>query len=54
LSGRQIGEEQIYENLPKDANIPYHNLNAVANGLYILKIQSEDGTVENEKVIVRK
>ena len=47
LSGRQIGEEQIYENLPKDANIPYHNLNAVANGLYILKIQDSEGNIEN-------
>lgn len=46
LSGRQIGEEQVYENLPQDANIPYHNLNSVANGLYILKIQDDKGNVE--------
>ncbi len=46
----QLIEEIFYENLPADSNIPY-SMQGKPKGLYILKIQGEDGSVETEKIV---
>lgn len=43
-------EEKLYSNLPAGTDIPY-NVRDLSNGLYIMKIQGEDGSFETEKIV---
>nr|NQU89297.1 T9SS type A sorting domain-containing protein [Bacteroidota bacterium] len=45
----QLLEEKVFSNLPPNSDIPY-SLQGKANGLYIMKIQGEDGTAFNVKI----
>ena len=45
----QLLEEKVYDNLPAGTDIPY-SLQGKAKGLYIMKIQGEDGIVTFIKI----
>ena len=49
LEGKLI-EKKSYSNLPAGTNLPY-NIGDKAKGIYLLKIQGEDGSVETEKIV---
>jgi len=50
LEGKLL-EEKVHSNLPAGTNLPY-NIRDKSKGIYLLKIQGEDGSVETSKLVL--